>query len=150
MACTQQAPPPPDTRAADVKAVQDIEAAWVKDIATKDVDKVVSYFADDGSELLPNMPVISGRENIKGAWKQFMADPNFALTSQSSRAEASKGGDLVYTVGAYSMTMSAPRGKKPVSDKGKYLTVFRKQADGSWKVVADMSSSDLPAASVTK
>jgi len=150
MACTQQAPPPPDTRAADVKAVQSLEAAWVKDIATKDADKTANYFADDGSELLPNMPVISGRENIKAAWKQFMADPNFALTFQSSRAEASKGGDLVYTVGAYSMTMSAPRGKKPVSDKGKYLTVFRKQADGTWKVVADMSSSDLPAASATK
>ena len=150
MACTQQAPPPPDTRAADVKAVQSLEAAWVKDIATKDVDKVASYFADDGSEMMSNMPIATGRDNIKAhgsrSWRTQISRSLFS----PARAEASKGGDLVYTVGTYSMTMSAPRGKKPVSDKGKYLTVFRKQADGTWKVVADMSSSDLPAASATK
>jgi uncharacterized protein (TIGR02246 family) len=150
MACTQQAPPAPDTRAADVKAVQNLEAALVKDIATKDADKVANYFLEDGSDLLPNMPVITGRENIKAAWKQALADPNFSLTFQSTRAEASKGGDLAYTMGTYSMTTSAPKGRKPVTDKGKYLTVFQKQADGTWKVVADMSSSDLPAAGATK
>jgi uncharacterized protein (TIGR02246 family) len=150
MACTQQAPVPPDTRAADVKAVQDLEASLVKDIATKDADKVANYYVEDGSILLPNMPVITGRENIKAVWKQALADPNFSLTFQSARAEASKGGDLVYSTGTYSMTMSAPKGEKLVTDKGKYLTVFRKQADGTWKIVADMSSSDLPAAGVTK
>jgi len=150
MACTQQVPPPPDTRETDVKAVQALEAALVKDIAAKDADKVANYFADDASDLLPNMPVITGRENIKAVWKQFLADPNFSLTFQSTRAEASKGGDLAYTIGTYSMTTSAPKGRKPVTDKGKYLTVFQKQADGTWKLVADMGSSDLPVPGATK
>jgi ketosteroid isomerase-like protein len=43
------------------------------------------------------------------------------------------------------MTMSGPKGTKPITDKGKYLTVFKKQADGSWKAVADMINSDTPA-----
>jgi len=150
MACTQQAPVPPDTRAADVKAVQDVEAAWVKDIAAKDADKVANYFAEDGSFLLANAPVIKGRENIQAVWKQVMADPNFSLTFQSTQAEASKGGDLAYTMGTYSMTTSVPKGNKTVTDKGKYVTVFRKQADGTWKVVADVSNSDLPATGATK
>ena len=43
MACKQEAlPPPPDTREADAKAVEDLEAAWIKDMNTKDVDKVAS------------------------------------------------------------------------------------------------------------
>ena len=75
----------------------------------------------------------------------MLADPNFALTFQSTQAEASKGGDFVYTVGTYSMTVSNPKDKKPVTDKGKYLTVFKKQANGSWKAVADMMNSDMPA-----
>jgi len=151
MACTQQAPaPPPDTRAADVKAVQDVEAAWVKDIAAKDPGKVANYFAEVGSFLLANAPVIKGRENIQAVWKQVMADPNFSLTFQSTQAEASKGGDLAYTMGTYSMTTSAPKGKKTLTDKGKYVTVFQKQADGTWKVVADVSNSDLPAVGTTK
>jgi ketosteroid isomerase-like protein len=53
-------------------------------------------------------------------------------------------------MGTYSMTTSAPKGKKPVTDKGKYVTVFRKQADGTWKVVADVTNSDLPAAGARK
>ena len=145
MACKQQAPPPPDTRAADAKAVQDLEDAWVKDMATKDVDKVASYFADDGSALFPNTPMASGRDSIKALWKPYLADPNFSVTSQSTHTVASKGGDLAYTIGTASLTMSAPKGKKTVTDKGKYLTVWAKQADGTWKIVADMYSSDLPA-----
>jgi uncharacterized protein (TIGR02246 family) len=143
-ACTRTVP---DTREADIKAVKGVEAAWVKDIATKDADKFASYYSGDASLLLPNAPMINGRDNIRAALKPMLADPNFALTFHSTRAEASKGGDFVYTVGTYSMTMSRPKDKTVVTDKGKYLTVFKKQADGSWKAVADMISSDLPAVS---
>ena len=143
-ACTTTGP---DTREADIKAVKGVEAAWVADIATKDVDKFASYYSDDASLLLPNAPIINGRENVKAALKPMLADPNFALTFQATRAEASKGGDFVYTVGTYAMTLSRPSDKTAVTDKGKYLTVFEKQQDGSWKAVADMISSDMPAQS---
>jgi ketosteroid isomerase-like protein len=52
---------------------------------------------------------------------------------------------MVYTVGTYSLTASDPKNKKPVTDKGKYMTVYKKQADGTWKAVADSINSDLPA-----
>ena len=102
------------------------------------------YDADDESKLLPNLPIITGKDNIKAAWKPFLADPNFAITFQSTRADASKGGDFAYTIGTYSMTVSNPKDKKPITDHGKYLTAFKKQPDGSWKMVADMINSDLP------
>ena len=132
----------PDTRDADVKAVKDLEVAWARDAAAKDPDKFASYYAEDASVLMPGSPVITGKPAILAAVKPMMADPNFALTFQNTRAEASKGGDFVYTQGSYSMTMSDEKTKKPVPDKGKYLTVFKKQADGSWKAVADMINSD--------
>lgn len=143
IACTSTTAP--DTREADLKAVKDTEAAWAKDAAAKDADKWASYYTEDASFLLPNAPVITGRDKIKEAMKPMLADPNFALTFEGTRAEASKGGDLVYSVGTYTMTVSNPKDKKPMTDKGKYLTVFKKQADGSWKAAADMISSDLPA-----
>ncbi len=150
VACTSPPPPAPDTRDADIKAVKDVEATWVKDIATKDVEKWANYYSDDASVLMPNAPMLTGKENIKAALKPMLADPNFELTFQSTRVEASKGGDFVYSLGTYSMTMSGPKGKKPVTDKGKYLTVFKKQADGSWKAVADMINTDLPAPGTSK
>jgi len=137
----------PTSQNADVAAVRSVEIAWVKDIATKDVDKFASYYSDDASVLLPNQMMITGKDNIKAALKPMLADPNFALTFQSTRGVASKSGDFVYVIGTYSMTSSSPRDQKPVTDQGKYLTVFKKQADGSWKAAADMVNSDLPAIS---
>jgi uncharacterized protein (TIGR02246 family) len=146
VACSDQPAPPAaaDTRDADIKAVKDVEAAWAKDAATKDAEKFAAYYTDDASMLMPNAPVINGKENIKAALKPMLADPNFALSFQGTRAEASKGGDMVWSVGTYTMTASDPKTKKPVTDKGKYLTVFKKQADGGWKAIADMISSDMP------
>ena len=49
------------------------------------------------------------------------------------------------------MTVSDPKNpKSATTDKGKYLTVFKKQPDGSWKAVADMINSDLPLAKPAK
>lgn len=140
--CSTAPAPTPDTRAADVQAVKDVEAAWVKDTATKDADKWASYFAEDGSGLYPGDGILAGKPAIKAAMAPFFADPNFSLTFQSTRAMASKGGDMVYSQGTYTMTMTNPKTKKPMTDKGKYLTVYTKQADGTWKAIADTFNSD--------
>jgi uncharacterized protein (TIGR02246 family) len=142
VACTQA--PPPDTHDADVQALKDTEVAWAKVMAAKDFEKSVSNYADDASLLMPNAPVVNGKDAIRGALKAVFDDPNFALAFQASRVEVAKSGDLGYAQGSYTMTMSGPKGKKPVTDKGKYLTAYKKQADGTWKVVADMINSDMP------
>jgi uncharacterized protein (TIGR02246 family) len=142
---TNTAPaPPPDTRAADLQAVKDVEAAWVKDAATKDPDKWAGYFTEDGSGLYPGAATLNGKAAIKAAMVPILADPNFSLTFQSTRAMASKGGDMVYSQGTYTMTVTDPKTKKTMTDKGKYLTVYTKQPDGSWKAVADTFNSDSP------
>ena len=141
-ACTQA--PPPDTHDADVQSLKDAEAAWAKVMAAKDFEKTVSYYADDASVLMPNAPAINGKDAIRAAFKPVFDDPNFAMTFQGSRIEVAKSGDLGYTQGAYTMTTTDPKTKKPVTDKGKYLTAYKKQADGTWKAVADMTSSDAP------
>jgi uncharacterized protein (TIGR02246 family) len=142
-ACKSTPPPtPPDTRAADVQAVKDVEAAWLKDVATKDAGKYASYFADDGCALYPGAATTCGREAIKALVTTYYADPNFSFTLQDTRAVASKGGDMVFTQGTYSMTVTNPKTKKSVTDKGKYVTIYMKQADGSWKAAVDTSNSD--------
>jgi hypothetical protein len=87
-ACTQA--PPPDTHAADVQALKDTEAAWVKVIAAKDFEKFMGYYADDASVLMPNAPAINGKDAIRAAFKPFFDDPNFAMTFQGSRFEVAK------------------------------------------------------------
>ena len=55
----------PDTHDADVSALKDTEAAWVKDAATKDVEKWVAHYTDDASVLLPETPILTGKDAIR-------------------------------------------------------------------------------------
>ena len=142
--CSTQPAVPPDTRAADVQAVAAVEATMLKDMAGKDADKVVSYFADNATGLYPGNGIVTGKADIKATFAPFLADPNFAITFQNTGAVASKGGDMVYSVGTFTMTLTDPKTKKPATEKGKYLTVYMKQADGSWKAVADTYNSNSP------
>jgi len=133
----------PDTHDADVKGIKDVETNWVKTAATKDVDAFVTYYADDASVLMPNAPLFTGKPAIKEALKPLMTDPNFSLTFMPTRVEVSKSGDMGFTQGPYKMSFSDQRGNK-FEDEGKYLTVWRKLPDGSWKAVEDTFMSDLP------
>ncbi len=143
-ACTQAPPTPPDTHDADVQSLKDTEAAWSKAMEAKDFDKGMTYYADDASLLIANAPAMNGKDAIRAAMKPMFDDPSFALSFQASRIEVARSGDLGYTQGAYTMTFTEPGKKKPITDKGKYVTAYKKQADGTWKVEADMVSSDIP------
>jgi ketosteroid isomerase-like protein len=141
-ACQQAAPP--DTHDADVKAIKDLEAAWVQGFNSKDIDKAMAFYASDASLLIPNAPIMNGTDAIKAGIKPILDDPNFKLDFSGTRVDVAKSGELGYSQGPYSMTTTDPATKKPSVDKGKYLTIFKKQPDGSWKAVEDTFMTDLP------
>jgi uncharacterized protein (TIGR02246 family) len=136
--CSSALPPAPDTRAADEKAIQAVEAAWLQDIVSRDVEKSISHYTDDASFLLADMPIQTGKDAIRATYQQMLADPNMAVEFSSSKIEVAKNGDFAYSQGVYTMTETDPKTKRPVTETGKYLTVFKKQSDGSWKAVEDM------------
>jgi uncharacterized protein (TIGR02246 family) len=145
--CTQGPPATatsPDTRAADQKAIAELETAFVADWNSKDLEKIVSHFADDGIVMEPNMPAMKGKEAIRAGVKEFLADRNFSLNWSVTAIDPSKSSDLAYVHGTWTATLTDSKTKKPITDKGKYATVYRKQADGSWKVALDINNSDLP------
>lgn len=146
--CSDTPTPAPDTSAADQKAIKDGEIAWMADYASKDPDKLVAHYADDATLLMPDEPLMSGKDAIRSGIQPMLADKNFALTFTTSTVGVSKGGDLAYTQGTYSMTMTNPKTKRPVTEKGKYVTVYKKEADGSWKAIEDINNADAPAAPV--
>jgi uncharacterized protein (TIGR02246 family) len=151
--CNQAPPAPaaiPDTHDADVQAIKDLEVAWAKTSAAKDAEKFASYYAESATLMLEGTPPVNGKEAIGKTIKEMMGDPNFALDFQGTKCDVAKSGEVAYSQGTYTMTMSNPKTKKASTDKGKYLTVFKKQADGSWKAVEDMVSSDGPPAPTKK
>ncbi len=144
--CTPAAPPaPPDTRAADSQAIRDLETAWSQSYTTRDINKVSAYYSDDASVFIPGMPIITGKANIVSKLGPFFNDKNFTLKFTTENVTVSKSSDMAYSQGKYTLTMTDPKTKKAVAEDGKYVTVYMKQADGSWKAVADIDNADAPA-----
>ena len=135
------------TSLADTKieqALRDLDAQWSAAAGAKDVDKTVSYYAESVVVMPPNAPSATTKEAIRSAWKEMLTSPGAAISWKATKVEVAKTGDLAYVSGTYEETMTDASGK-PVKDRGKYVEIFKKQADGTWKVVADIWNSDLAA-----
>ena len=133
-----------NTHNADVQAIKDLETQWNQDYASKNADKLSSYYADNAVLMTPGMDAVSGKDAIQKMIAQMTADPALSLKFQASVVDAAKSGDMAYSQGTYTMTMTDPKTKQPVNDHGSYVTVYHKQADGSWKAVSDIASSAVP------
>jgi len=139
-ACNQTA----NTHDADVQALKDVETQWNQDYVAKDMDKLVAHYTDDAVLTAPGGPAIIGKDAIRNELKEMVADPTMSLKFQSSKADVSGSGDMGYTQGTYTLTLTDPASKQLINDHGTYVTVYRKQADGSWKAVSDIASSAVP------
>jgi uncharacterized protein (TIGR02246 family) len=138
--CNQ--PAPADTRAADESAVKETDAQWSKTAMANDLDGTVSYYSDDASLLPPNAPIAIGKQSIRAVWAT-MLNPNVAVSWEVTKAEVARSGDLAYVTGTYQIAAKNPEGKSQ-EDRGKMVEVWKKQADGKWKTVADIFNSDVP------
>jgi ketosteroid isomerase-like protein len=98
-----------------------------------------AHFAEDGIQLVPNSDPIRGRDAIK---KEMSGGGGFVLTWQPKYANVSKSGDIGYTWGIYKTTVQISQSEK-IERTGKYLTVWKKQKDGTWKVAADIGNKDI-------
>jgi ketosteroid isomerase-like protein len=139
-ACSK--PQPADNRVADSAAVQKADADWSAAAQAKQADAWVAFYADDAVVLPPNDKMATNKDAIRKTITDLLALPGLSVSWQTTKAEAARSGDLAYTYGTYELTSDDASGK-PTSDHGKYSEVWKKQADGSWKCIVDMWSSDL-------
>lgn len=130
------APAPVDTRPVDEAAIRSVDAAWTKAAEAKDVASTSAAYADNAVLMAPGSPIMSGKEAITKGFTGMMADKNFALKFGPTKVEVSKSGDMAYELGDYSLTLSDKKGKAQTT-KAKYVVVWDKQADGTWKAVVD-------------
>lgn len=148
MACNQTPAPAANATAsnhdADVQAIKDNEKQWVQDFAAKDVSKLAGHYTDDAVLMTPGEPAASGKAEIQKRIDELVKDPALSLQFQASAVDVASSGDLGYSRGTYTMTMTDPKTKKAITDHGSYVTDYRKQADGSWKSVADIVVSEVP------
>jgi ketosteroid isomerase-like protein len=126
---------------AQAKALAKLDDDWSKAAATKDADRVASFYAEDAIAYPPNEAVAIGRPAAKKVWAAYFSDPTFTISWKADHAGVSKSGDLGFTAGAYEDSYRGTDGKV-VTEKGKFLCTWKKQKDGTWKAIHDMWNSD--------
>jgi len=136
-----------DTRAADAAALQRADEQWAATAARNDLAATVAFYADDAVLLPPNASIATDAKSIRQTWASLLG-PNTALSWKASKTEVAKSGELGYLYGSYELSIKDPKGGPPVHDTGKFLEIWKKQADGNWKCIVDTYNSDLPVPSV--
>jgi uncharacterized protein (TIGR02246 family) len=131
----------PKPSAAD--SIRRLDAEFMKAANAKDSAGLVkAFYAPNAVLLAPNRPTVEGRDNIR-VFLQGLMDSGFTGIKLETTTIASAG-DLAYGRGRYTLSMWPPGGA-PVQDVGKFIVVYRREASGAWRAVADIFNSDQPA-----
>jgi uncharacterized protein (TIGR02246 family) len=140
--CSSEPPKPANTRTKDLEAIRAAEAQNFNDWASRDLERIIRFWAEDATLLMPGQPAVKGKAAIKEAVKALLADPKFGVTGSASTVEVSQSGDIGYTQGTASVTFTDPKTKRVITEINKYVTIYRKQADGNWLAVEDINNAD--------
>jgi ketosteroid isomerase-like protein len=124
---------------ATAETLKQLEAEFMQAAAEKGSAGYMSYYADEAVEVPNGYPAIQGKVEIAKTMG-FLDDKNNRLTWTPVGADISSSGDLGYTWGTYEFH-SKDKSGNPVTDYGKYTSIWKRQKDGSWKVVLDMGNS---------
>jgi ketosteroid isomerase-like protein len=106
-------------------------------LLAKDAAKANSYYAPNAVIATAGRPAAKDGPAVSKAIRDDTADPNFKMSLSNEKTEIAGSGDLAYRRGTFTITFTNPQTKQAENGAGTYLTVFRKHADGSWKVVED-------------
>ena len=120
-------------------AIRNADLAFAKATAEHGVDGWVSYFADSGVMVVPGRTIV-GRAAIRELMATELGDTTVALTWRPVSVEVSPGGNMGYSIGRWDRTSRVDAGA-PVRH-GSYVTIWRKQGDGTWKAVLDIVNAD--------
>ncbi len=123
--------------------IRRIGEKWALHWNAHELDKLVECYAPDAVYMPPHHAAVHGKQAIHEYLQGPLKHGVTGLTYDVTYIRHS--GDLAYDVGRYTMTVPH-KGGGTRQDKGKYLTVWKRQPDGGWKIVADTWSSDLPPA----
>jgi ketosteroid isomerase-like protein len=126
-----------DGRAARA-AVMGADAAFAQATKERGVEGWLEYFADSGVQVTPGRNVV-GKAAIRERMAAQLGDTAHLLSWRPTSAEVSAGGDLGYTIGRWEW---GPRSGGAPERRGTYVTIWRKAADGRWKVMLDVGNAD--------
>lgn len=125
---------------ADRTAIESASERWVAAAGAGAWDEVAGLYTEDAVMMPPNMQTGRGRAAVREQLGGFPPIESISF----DRVHIDGSGHLAYVHGNYSMTFALPDGTT-MDDRGKYIEIWERQADGQWRITRDIFNSDLPA-----
>jgi ketosteroid isomerase-like protein len=121
------------------ESVMQADRDFNTDFAKRRIDGWVSWFDTAGVQVEPGGTTPRGHDQIRTHMTTTFGDTARILAWRPTTADVSNDGTLGYTIGTYNYHVRG-RDSAATASTGHYLTVWRRQADGSWKVLADIGT----------
>jgi ketosteroid isomerase-like protein len=131
-ACSPAAKTPVDQRESLMQADRDFAAYTLQHGIAKGF---LDHFAEDADYFPNGVPVVRGKPAIKAYFDGETVEPGVVLKWRPEYARAAESGELGYTFGSAEIEQD---GK--VLRRLKYVTIWKKQPDGRWKVIVDIGN----------
>ena len=126
----------------DLKAIERVREEHIRSLNVGDAATWAQLFTEDGVQMPPNASPNVGSQAIL-AWSQGFLSI-FSLVFALGVHEVQVFGDWAFERGTYHISLTLKAGTGSVKDLGKYITIYQRQPDGSWKIARDIWNSNNP------
>lgn len=127
---------------ADITAINEIWTQYSSSLNSGDIDLWISLWTDNGVQMPPDSPPVIGKEQIRGRNKGVL--DQFTFNMGITNEEVRVAGDWAFARGTYTAILTPKAGGETIDIDGKYLTILKRQVDGSWKIFRDCFNSNVP------
>jgi uncharacterized protein (TIGR02246 family) len=123
------------------QAIKASEAKWQADFKAKDLEALAGQYSADAS-FVTSEGAANGSTEIRKTLANAGTDPAMQIQFASDKVEVAKSGDLAYSTGHFTEQYTDRKTGKVMSGQGTFVSVYKKQDDGSWKMVEDYAVTD--------
>ncbi len=119
-------------------AIDAQNTAWAEGIKRADPDALVRIFADSGVQVgMARGTIVKGHAAIADRFRQSFADGRRASDVVVQTDQVMLDGPTAIEYGHYAYAYPAVENLPPIAISGHYVVVWRRQADGAWKILMD-------------
>jgi len=118
-----------------------LENEFAEALASGQTERFAAFLSEDVVGLGADGSIAGGRDAVLAEWKSTLGDPSTQLSWEPLRATVSGGGDMGFTYGEWRMTRESGDGSELLGT-GRFVTIWRLEADGVWRVVLDAGNAD--------
>jgi ketosteroid isomerase-like protein len=125
-----------------------LRQTYIKAAIDGDVDALISLASDDIVVMSPNDTTVYGKAEWKAWWEEYFQDFRIVALTEPDR-DLTISGDFATEVSGYMLAIVPVKGGTRIRDDGRFLTIWKRQPDGSWKMWQTMWNSVKPIGSGT-